>query len=34
MQKTIEKTGDIGQFVPMATSIAFILIKVDAKGGW
>jgi len=33
-EHTIEKIGDIGQFVPMAASAALILINKDAEGGW
>lgn len=34
METAIEKAGDIGQFVPMAASIALILAKGDKEGGW
>ncbi len=34
METTIEKAGDIGQFMPMAASIALILANGDKEGGW
>jgi hypothetical protein len=33
METTIKKAGDIGQFVPMATSIALIHTKEDEEDG-
>ena len=34
METAIEKAGDIGQFAPMAASIALILANGDKEGGW